>query len=48
MNIIEILKIFYGMNTKEAKEYNKKIDDKMRIQLKNMYEQSAKKAFYED
>lgn len=48
MNIIEIIKNFYGMSTKEAREYNKKIDDKARIQLKNIYEQNAKKSFYED
>lgn len=48
MNIIDIIREFYGTSIKEAKEYNKTIDDMTRTQLKIMYEQNAKKSFYED
>lgn len=48
MEILEIIKNFYGMNTKEAKEYNKNIDDNTRTQLKKFYIENSKKSFYED
>ena len=48
MSIVDIIKIEYGMTTKEAKEYNKKIDSKTRIALINGFNNNSKKCFYND
>lgn len=48
MNIVNIIKYEFGLNTKQAKEYIKNASNETLKQLKNGFENNARKSFYED
>lgn len=48
MNIVDIIKNEFGLNTKQAKEYMKNASNETIKQLKNGFESNARKSFYED
>ena len=48
MNIIDIIKEYYGFTTKEAKNYIKTTDEKTIQAIKQGFENNAKKTFYTD
>lgn len=48
MDILNIIKYEYGMNTKDAKNYLKNINNKTKEELKRGYYNNMKKSFYTD
>ena len=48
MELLEIIKNFYGMTTKEAKSYIKTLSEATKIEILKGFKQNAKKAFFED
>lgn len=48
MTDIELLKWYFGVNTKQAKEYRKQINNKTMEIIKTTFKENAKKTFYED
>ena len=48
MNIIDIIKYEYGLNTKQAKEYMNNVSRETLKQLENGFINNARKNFYED
>ena len=46
--LIDIIKKFYGMNNKEAKQYLKTISEEQKKYLIAGFEENARKSFYND
>lgn len=48
MSDLEIIKEYYGFNTKDAKNYIKTVNKKAIESIKKNFEDNAKKCFYTD
>lgn len=48
MNKIDIIKSYFGMTTKEAKNYIKNTDEKIILAIIEGFKKEAKKTFYND
>lgn len=48
MNIVDIVKCEFGLNTKQAKEYIKNASNETLKQLEIGFKSNARKSFYED
>lgn len=46
--MLDIIKYYFGYNTKQAKNYIKNTDKKTLEAIKNNFNNNAKNAFYED
>ena len=46
--MVDIIKEYFGMTTKQAKEYIKNTDEKILQEIKKGFENNAKRAFIED
>lgn len=48
MSDLEIIKNYYGFNTKQANIYIKTVSKKTIEEIKKYFESNSKKSFYED
>ena len=48
MELLTIVKDFYGMTTKEAKAFTNTLSENAKNEIIKGFKQNAKKAFYED